>query len=324
MHYLPADIAIHIDPNSIKIRKESFIDKELRESFSDIVYEVTLASGIGYVCFLFEHKSRPDRLTVLQVLKYLVNLWFSHVKEKPGEPLPVVIPLVIYHGMEQWNVPRKLSELIRVPDTALLQYFPDYSFRLMDLYRMNEAEIVGWDGLRLGMLVLKYVFAPDLQDHLETLFRLLGEVLEIDGGQEYWKTTMIYLMTGAPGIDLDKLKETASRTVSPEKGEEIMTIAEKLIRQGEERGIQKGIEKGIAKGLAKGLVKGIYQGKLEAARQSVIEVLEVRFDEIPWDIRENILDINNLEFLEELHKVSIRCENLEAFQNILNQGMKEQ
>ncbi len=46
---------------------------------------------------------------------------------------------------------------------------------------------------------------------------------------------MIYLMTGAPGIDLDKLKETASRIVSPEKGEEIMTIAEKLVRQGKKR-----------------------------------------------------------------------------------------
>ncbi len=153
------------------------------------------------------------------------------------------------------------------------------------------------------MLVLKYAFSLDIQDRLEVLFRLLGELLEIEEGKDYWITTMIYLMTGATGIGLDTLKETASRMVSPEKGEEIMTIAEKLIRQGEERGIQKG-EK---------------QGEIKRARQSVLEVLEVRFGEIPWDIRADIYRIDNLSFLELLLKESIRSKDLEAFRSVLEQ-----
>jgi hypothetical protein len=52
---------------------------------------------------LFEHKSFPYRFTALQLLKYMVGVWELHLKQFPGQILPTIIPLVIYHGIGPWR-----------------------------------------------------------------------------------------------------------------------------------------------------------------------------------------------------------------------------
>ena len=42
-HHLPSDVLEALNLETIEIRKDSFIDEELRESFSDLLYEVKLA-----------------------------------------------------------------------------------------------------------------------------------------------------------------------------------------------------------------------------------------------------------------------------------------
>jgi len=46
-NYLPNSILKEIDLTDIKVAKDSFIDKELEESFSDILYNVTQTSHIN-------------------------------------------------------------------------------------------------------------------------------------------------------------------------------------------------------------------------------------------------------------------------------------
>ena len=56
----------------------------------------------------------------------------------------------------------------------------------------------------------------------------------------------------------------------------------------------------------------------DRARQAVLDVLEVRFGEVPWDIRERIMNTESLPLLEALHKESIRCKDLDMFRDILD------
>lgn len=79
-NYLPPAVRDCLDLSSLTLQKESFIDHELRQHFSDILYQVQTVSQelpqeSGYVYLLFEHKSYPDNLTIFQMLRYCVRIW---------------------------------------------------------------------------------------------------------------------------------------------------------------------------------------------------------------------------------------------------------
>ncbi|RKD25809.1 hypothetical protein BEP19_02405 [Ammoniphilus oxalaticus] len=58
----------------------------------------------GFIYFLFEHKSYTSRETAFQLLKYMIEIWEAKSKKEDMSELPMIIPLVIYHGKGDWNV----------------------------------------------------------------------------------------------------------------------------------------------------------------------------------------------------------------------------
>jgi len=73
--FLPSDVLACLDLQTLVPAKDSFIDDDLRQTFSDLVFEVELSSGDpAMVCLLLEHKSESDRLTGFQTLKYVVRI----------------------------------------------------------------------------------------------------------------------------------------------------------------------------------------------------------------------------------------------------------
>jgi predicted transposase/invertase (TIGR01784 family) len=62
--FLPKKLAQHINFETFKVLKESYINETLQEHFSDLVFEVSLTADSAVktdVVLLFEHKSSPDR-----------------------------------------------------------------------------------------------------------------------------------------------------------------------------------------------------------------------------------------------------------------------
>ena len=91
LNYLPEDILQLIDLDNLAIQKDSFIDQDLQEAFSDLLYKTSIKGKEAYLYFLFDHKSYPYKTTALQLLKYMVNIWEQKVREKVIS-LPVIIP----------------------------------------------------------------------------------------------------------------------------------------------------------------------------------------------------------------------------------------
>jgi len=89
-HYLPPKIVRLIDPESITIEKDSYIEKDLSEYFFDLLFRVKMQREEGYVYLLFEHKSKVDKHVSLQLLGYMTSIW----KKTVPQPLPVILPVV--------------------------------------------------------------------------------------------------------------------------------------------------------------------------------------------------------------------------------------
>ena len=57
-HYLPPDVVALLDLETLEVEKDTFIDDELSESLSDLLYSVRrLNDAKLFIYLLFEHKS---------------------------------------------------------------------------------------------------------------------------------------------------------------------------------------------------------------------------------------------------------------------------
>ncbi|MEL6166273.1 MAG: transposase [Cyanobacteria bacterium J06628_3] len=65
--------------------------------------------------------------------------------------------------------------------------------------------------------------------------------------------------------------------------------------------------------------EGIEEGKVENARESVIEVLEARFGKIPSDALESINCINDISVLKSLLRDATTISSMEAFVELVNE-----
>ena len=108
LYYLPADLAALLDVESLVVSKDSFVDKDLREHFSDILYQVDLKQGdSAYIYLLFEHKSYSDPLIALHLLRYMLRIWEQGVKQGKARPFSPIIPIVVYHGKSKWKTSKR-------------------------------------------------------------------------------------------------------------------------------------------------------------------------------------------------------------------------
>ncbi len=154
-HYLPENIAGILDADSFELTKDSFVDKELRENFSDILGKVRLKDGTkAYIYILLEHKSYPEPLTGFQLLRYMVRIWERSVRKYESDKrknktsgdkpfyLPVIIPIVIYHGESEWNISKDFISLFDI-HPALKFCIPDFSYLPFDISHYSNDEIKG-------------------------------------------------------------------------------------------------------------------------------------------------------------------------------------
>ncbi len=92
---LPDAVLKELKLDSLKIESGSFVDPDLREKHSDLLMAAELAQpesgkhSRALVYLLFEHKSEPDTLTVLQLLSYILRIWEMQARER-GKLSPII------------------------------------------------------------------------------------------------------------------------------------------------------------------------------------------------------------------------------------------
>jgi predicted transposase/invertase (TIGR01784 family) len=229
-----------LDLSAPEMVKDSFIDEELRQHFSDLLYRVNLKrGGDALVYILFEHKSGPDEWVAFQLLRYEVRIWEAE-RRNGAEKLPLIFPLVFYHGRERWNVSRHFSALFATEDIEKFRkYLPEFEHYLCDLSVFNEVELKGAARTQVALALLRYIFSEALPQRLGEIFSLLLQSEE-QTAIEYLRTVLRYLSAAAyPPTDTE-LKEALS-TVFPEKeGGLMQSFAETWLEEGREEGRQQG------------------------------------------------------------------------------------
>ncbi|EWY40399.1 hypothetical protein N825_36975 [Skermanella stibiiresistens SB22] len=277
---LPVEVSSRLSAEDPELVNTSFVDAELRERRADRLYRVRLRDGRQALIYvLVEHKSAPDPRIGLQLLIYMVRIWEwwerHEGKDANGKPrlLPVILPLVVYHGHAEWRVPLDFADGFDVDDDTLRPYLVDFRYSLADLGRIDDAALSDQNALRVGLLILKH--GDGGGDIRETLLRL-GRA-EAALGVDDLAILVRYIIAEPnkiePGLLRDVLKE-----IVPGQETRIMSIAAEMWKA-----------EGMADGIKIGQAQGKVQGKAEGKAEILLRQFRRRFRTVPEAVSEKVL-----------------------------------
>ncbi|WP_074013332.1 Rpn family recombination-promoting nuclease/putative transposase [Candidatus Sodalis sp. SoCistrobi] len=259
--HLPPHLRERCDFGTLAMESGSFIEDDLKGQCSDMLYSMKTTTGHdGYVYCLIEHQSRPEKLMAFRLMRYAVAAMQRHL-EQGNDSLPVVIPLLFYHGTTS-PYPYSTQWLDCFTDPELVESVYRQAFPLVDITAMPDDEILSHRRVALLELVQKHIRTRDMLELATDIARLLN-LWAIP--KEQFRSLMYYIVgRGETSNTRQFLHTIAAQTQDYQ--EDVMTIAEQLRQEGEQKGIQKGIQLGEQKGRQEGLQEGEKLASLKIAQ----------------------------------------------------------
>lgn len=264
--HLPPSLLAEIDLSTLAATKETFLAPDEHENRLDLLYSVRLRSGQQILIYvLFEHKSRVDRRIALQLLRYVLRV--QQWRQRNNESVCVVIPLVVYHGDEEWDEPLSLREKVQVSE-QLGRFVPDMRAILIDLGRLSMGSLPEAPELEARIRTLQLVRQAALAfESVVAIFRLLQAWREIDAQMDAANDIIIYLYSVFDARNLQWFEQAIRTGLQAGPENQMPTCLEAMIERGIEKGIEKGIEEGIDQGIEKGIEKGIVVGRIRTLQE---------------------------------------------------------
>ncbi|WP_395971549.1 Rpn family recombination-promoting nuclease/putative transposase (plasmid) [Candidatus Arsenophonus nilaparvatae] len=262
--WLPDEIKALCDLDSLKVESGSFVDSEMKNYQSDILYSVSTTKGSGYIYVLIEAQSTPDKLIAWRLMRYSMAAMHKHL-ENGHKQLPLVFPILFYTG-EKSPHPYSTNWLDCFHDRKLAERIYTQPFKLADVTTLEDGEIMKHRRIALLELIQKHIRRRDMTELLDEIVTLLSYNYYTDN---QIITLFNYLIQeGNAKKPMEFITEIAKQSEKHEGA--LMTIAQQI----EEMGIQKGIQIGEQNGMQKGKLEGIQEGEKQASMKIARQLLE--------------------------------------------------
>ena len=298
---LPDEVAAALDLHTVKLEPGTWIDENNRDHLSDVAASVEVRTGelsaarrLGRVYILIEHKSWRDPEALLQLLRYMVQVWTAERRgtdagEEPAEgredsrtrapraahPLTPIVPVLVYHG-PHGRMPVSFSELFGedIPE-ALKRYQVVFGSEILDLAGTRREELRGDPASRAALWLMRSI-RRETDDILRELQAVLEGAEHLLSDEEYQAFSRYLLETKELSIEeLNAKIELLMHQGRIREG--LLTTAEQLMKkgfeEGEELGLRKGEELGLRKGEELGRRKGEQDGRYHERRELARQML---------------------------------------------------
>ena len=233
-----------IDFSTLQKLSAEYVSDELLKRHGDAVWRVRLRGRWVYLVVLLEFQSRDEPRMALRILTYTGLLYEELVRNRAveaGEPLPAVLPVVLYNGARPWRSAREMRELIAAVGPELAPYQPAQRYHVVDERHLGEDDLPSGNLMTSVVQLERIGAAADLARVVEALQAELSDLRE----------------TGLHQVFLDWVRQLADR-LAPSGGdvppvrtlEELkMTLVERVAewpKQWLREGVKQGIEQGLA------------------------------------------------------------------------------
>ena len=293
-HYLPASLCDGLDFDTIKLQNNSYIDKDLQETLSDVVFDCRYKqnddsvnketkSETVKVVLLIEHQSTADPLMAFRTYHYMFNMLYRQLKEQPNKAqanakLPAVYAMVFYHGQQTpYPYSMNLADSFFDPLKIMKGMFP-IPVPLIDVNQITDAELKQQQFLGVITSALKYSREPDISPYMIVDLQKLAELMDLNPELALNLSNIYshYMLIVGNIVNAKQLIQDIQHLPEPIRGK-TMTAAEKLRALGREEGLEQGIEKGLEKGREEGREEGLEEGLEQVAINSLKEGVDPQF-----------------------------------------------
>ncbi|XVN41586.1 MAG: Rpn family recombination-promoting nuclease/putative transposase [Rickettsia endosymbiont of Argas persicus] len=253
--HLPAHIQNLVSFETLKMEKDSFVDKRLKKAIVDILFSAKFEDKKGYIFLLLEHQSTPKYDMALRLFKYMFKIAEYHKKATKSKKFPFVYPLIFYNGGEKYNAPRNLWELFEHSELVKTAWTNDY--QLINVHDIPDEELKekAWSGIL--QFFMKHIHERDLLKRWEEIADLLPKFAKIDIGIDYIELILCYTLTRIKQSDIIEVEKILQSKLNPKRREKIMgSIAYHWMQQGRKEGKEEGRKEGIKEGREEGIKRG--------------------------------------------------------------------
>lgn len=235
--------ALH--PLRLKPLPSATVDAALSERVGDLCFAVQ--TGPVPVHLLIEHQSRPDSAIAWRILRYKVRSWDAAERASDDQTRPVLVARVLYNGPWRWRPP-ELAAMFLAADSVLLDEIPDARFRLWDVadLRLEAGQLTPIPWLAVEALYLGT--RPWLP--LDSLHMPMAAVAERPSDNKHLhavESVLRYLTMVRSDIDLADLEALVAPLTPPFQAM-ALTLGQRLLKEGFEKGIDEGERRGLDKG----------------------------------------------------------------------------
>jgi predicted transposase/invertase (TIGR01784 family) len=277
-HHLPQIIQEKMDFGNLTFCKQSFIGKELAAHEADVLYKTNFNEQPGYLYILAEHQSTIDKLMPFRLARYMLKVIGFHLDQHGQKNLPIVYPLVFYHGQQKHPEPTDFFSLYG-DEAELVRKIWNSPYHLIDVSKSEDQDLQKrtWSGTM--EFIFKHIFERELEELITKIRSSLITIAQ-NKGDEYIGVLLYYILNQAEPESFRKIKKALNEPSQPPGGYP-MKLGDIIRNEGFKEGIEQGIEQGKKQAndqINKKLARKLLEKGMDA--KTVAELLDLSLDTV--------------------------------------------
>ena len=232
--YLPENIKKQCDFSALSLKPGSFVEKDLKHHFSDILYSVKIAGTQGYIYTLIEHETTPRKLTPFKLLRYQIAIMKQHL-DQGHQTLPIVIPLLFYRGKKSpYPFSTDIMDCFENKELAQKTFLKPYS--LIDITVIPDEELRTHKGIAILELIQKNIHKRDALEFIQDIALQVAKHLLTP---DQFNSLLYYISQEGESKNFEEFYSSLAEAL-PNYREDIMTLAQQLEKKKQKKGLEEG------------------------------------------------------------------------------------
>jgi hypothetical protein len=277
--FVPGDWTEQLDFSTLEAVREGHPRDDIGMRYDDMIWRLRWREGgvWVYVYLLIEFQRTDEPFMAVRILDYDAGLYRQIVRAmrlQRGDPLPIVLPMVLYHGYPAWTSETEVFDLIAPAPPEVEPYLPHLRYLLLDVNAYPADELERMRNPVACIFQLEASQTPVTQpiDQLDELLQA-PEHKGLRKAARRWLNHVL-LPLRFPGVTVPEVKNL--KEVS-------LMIAEHAIdwtAQSREEGREEGREQGREEGRE--------EGRQEGEATVLLRLLQRKFGSLRPEIQETV------------------------------------
>ena len=327
--FCPKNVVDTLDLTQLKLQDTNFVTKNLKEHFSDVIYETYLKDypdslrpdtskkkqkhkKEAKVVLITDHKSSVDSYLslFLQLIKYKYGVLMQDLEE--GREPSIVLAIIINNGKKPLST-TTFQDCYKFLPESLKEYVLQMKLIIVNVQELKREMLLKMQGSSLlRSLFLSYQVVQskkEKDDILNEIFKFMVDNADL---QSYFQPILIYLLQEST-FKKASIDKTIDYYLTPQqKGKMVASLGHQWLAEGKAEGITLGKAEGKKENARLVVLRGCYRGYSADALADLsllpieeMQLLAQGFNTLKKAVRNKNRDIATLAELTQLSEEQV-------------------